>query len=341
MSTGGASSLAPAFPAEAWSMPADGFAPGTDPFSPESFDGFASAEPSLGDPDAPPQFSQHGARIGADLDFYDGADFWPPPGAAAPAPEFGSAGTGRQLPGNIYAAANREYYPYLPGEMFAQETPGSSFQVAQVAPEPPAYRAQVPAVRDQWGELRREADAYTPEKQHIYSRLFAAEGGVKSIDATGGILPSTLADLRRRFGPDLTVDTVGGLLKTYDRYFDDVLGSVANRENSGLTPSGLLDTLKDRDTAAPIADTLFRHGRGEGATLLQNALNAARGDLPMPEREVLNGAPLAVDGRMGPQTWGAIEELTRLGYGDALRHRLADLRTELSKGEASRFNAFR
>jgi hypothetical protein len=212
---------------------------------------------------------------------------------------------------------------------------------APIGAEPPAYRAQVPAVRDNWPYVRRDAAPYTATKQNIYSRLFAAEGGLEPNDqssAIGGMLPDTLRDLQRH-SPDIGTDSISSLFRAYDRYFDDVLGSTAKGIGGIQHPSDLLNRLPDRDMAAAVADTLFRHGRGKGAKLLQSTINATVDKLSRedPELEQLRLDP---DGRMGPQTYAAIERLGRLGYGAQFRAHLADLREPTATKEKPRFDSF-
>jgi hypothetical protein len=213
---------------------------------------------------------------------------------------------------------------------------------APIGAEPPAYRAQVPAVRDSWPYIRRDAAPYSPAKQNTYSRLFAAEGGLEpNVDsnAIGGMLPDTLRDLQRR-SPDIGTGSISSLFRTYDQYFDDVLGSTAKSIGGVQRPSDLLDRLPDRDTAAAVADTLFRDGRAEGARLLQSALNATVDELSREDPE-LEQLRRDADGRMGPQTYAAIDRLSRLGYGAQLRAHLAELRTGKHRKESARFDSFR
>ena len=94
--------------------------------------------------------------------------------------------------------------------------------------------------------------------------------------------------------------------------------------------------LPDSETAAAFADAMFRHGRRNGARVVQRAIN-----------NVAQGT-VTEDGRMGPQTFNAYRALTA---NPATRQRLLDSlaneRIRISQnspnlvGETARFNHFR
>jgi len=138
-------------------------------------------------------------------------------------------------------------------------------------------------------------------RRKIYGDIFAFEGGATKhpeSSAYGGILEGTLNGLKsqgrlpnvpRDAAPqDLSTDT---LPTVYDAYFDDALGPVGG--------SKALDDLPDERTAAATADTIFRHGPGNGTRAIQRTINRTG-----PNR-------LATDGYMGPNTYKAIGDVAK------------------------------
>jgi lysozyme family protein len=196
------------------------------------------------------------------------------------------------------------------------------------------------------------ASGLSPDRQYVYSEIFAAEGGfaVNPQDGTvAGITQATLdaakaatdANGNPRY-PDLAgVATPGDLtpqqiVAVYSAYFDQVLHTVGG--------AAALDAIGDPQTAAAFADTLFRHGPTGGTEIIQQAIRDVSGGMTEAEQQGLglgsaNGEP---DGRMGPQTLGAVEALVQGGYADQLRNAIAHGRLGSPYGnEKARINHFR
>ena len=206
----------------------------------------------------------------------------------------------------------------------------------------PTYREQVFLPRQkEWMDWQRSVAGLagvTPNEFRSYAEIFAAEGGRKvnsNSGAIAGILPETLADLRARGKlPTIQQGTFMSPLReseiasVYRAYFDDALRTIGGHM--------ALAGLPDSETAAAFADAMFRHGRRNGARVVQRAIN-----------NVAQGT-VTEDGRMGPQTFNAYRALTA---NPATRQRLLDSlaneRIRISQnspnlvGETARFNHFR
>jgi hypothetical protein len=140
------------------------------------------------------------------------------------------------------------------------------------APIPvPDYRSKVFAGprRDEWtamNEAARQATGDSPTRTRVFMEIFAAEGGLKrNSDSTafGGILKGTLPDIKKR-EPSLKdvqttdeLDTPEKMATAYRGYLKFVMNKYGGSET--------LDTLKEPETAATVADTLFMHGTKGGA----------------------------------------------------------------------------
>lgn len=147
-------------------------------------------------------------------------------------------------------------------------------------------------------EMKRLIPSGTNQQDALLN-LYIEEGGRladPASGAVGGILPGTLNDMRaRKWLPDLPSDlgpgdlTPGQQAYVYRAYFDDV-----------LKPAGGAQALEKLhpDVARVLADTLFLDGRAMGTRILQEALDKT-------------GVHVVVDGKMGPQTFAALETLGR------------------------------
>ncbi len=181
--------------------------------------------------------------------------------------------------------------------------------------------------------LARRRDLSTREQQ-IYARI-AEEEGVDRKDpestAFAGILRDTLRDAQRRnpslrgfHGPSALTDDA--IITVYKDYFDEIMQSVGG--------SRAIDEIDSDCAAAALMDTLFRHGRGDGATLLQQAIADTWFDA-FPD----STPPLIASG-FGPATFGAFHALVRSGYGAQLTRALANRRTSHRESERSRYDRF-
>jgi len=118
-----------------------------------------------------------------------------------------------------------------------------------------------------------------PNRVFAYANTFAAEGGVRKDPegvASSGITGHLLSDARGAAPPgsplksvrapvDLTPDQ---RVQVYDYYFDNALASVGG--------AIALDEIPDKQVAAAVADTLFRHGPTGGTLIVQQAINTVR-----------------------------------------------------------------
>jgi hypothetical protein len=141
-----------------------------------------------------------------------------------------------------------------------------------ISDQPPAYKREVIS-QSQWDQLRRAFDgkpSYGFNQKHALSRTYAEEGGMrpnKENHSIAGILKSTFAQLNAENQNRLNVNDPTGVLQTYDAYFNKALRTV-NR-NLGVTGSEALNEINDPDSAAALADTIFRHGARGGTRLIQ------------------------------------------------------------------------
>ncbi|MEO5373444.1 MAG: peptidoglycan-binding protein [Alphaproteobacteria bacterium] len=149
------------------------------------------------------------------------------------------------------------------GEMQNQKT-------SDIPPSPPDYRKDNVSQKD-WDAFKGSLDkvpGLSDAQKSALMHVFAAEGGGRSdpnSTAKGGILDETLerAKSSGKF-PDLAAVekakdlTPDQMAQVYKHYLDDTLRTV-----------GGSDALNDLDpkTGAVLADTMFRHGRGDGARL--------------------------------------------------------------------------
>lgn len=151
--------------------------------------------------------------------------------------------------------------------------------------------------------------------------------------AVGGMLQSTLDRLvdqgfveSIQQGTKTDQLTSKQLAESYRGYFDDVLKTV-NRSQPGHRT--LMD-INDPLGQALFADTMFREGRGQGPTLIQQAIKIVDPTAPKP------------DGMMGPDTYRRYKNLlqdqkTRKQVINAL----LDVRLNGEPNEQLRFKFFR
>ena len=142
-----------------------------------------------------------------------------------------------------------------------------------------------------------------------YRDIFAWEGGEDaspSTDDFSGIKPDTMQraidddylpeTYRNKRPKDLTPDERAIV---YRYYFDDTLGTI----DGSIDGHRILDHLPDERLGKAFADTMFTHGRGAGATIIQQAIeNVSPGSLRTDEGD-------GVDGKMGPNTFKAFKKL--------------------------------
>lgn len=124
-----------------------------------------------------------------------------------------------------------------------------------------------------------------PNRVFAYANVFAAEGGVLKDPkgtASSGITTPTLRQAQAaapsgsslknvKVPSDLTFDQ---RVQVYDYYFDKALARVGG--------AIALDGIPDKQVAAAVADTLFRHGPEGGTFLLEQAINTVRWSVGLP-----------------------------------------------------------
>ncbi|MDK9720704.1 MAG: hypothetical protein OEL53_05920 [Rhodospirillales bacterium] len=200
---------------------------------------------------------------------------------------------------------------------------------------PPAWKKEVLNKQHKdWEMFNRSLDDrhdLGENQKFTLAQIFAAEGGTAkdpASSASSGILKDTLDDARKRVPglenvktpSDLTIDQRVAVMKDY---FD--------RNTSTIGGAKALDVIPSPEAAAAFGDTIFRHGSGDGAKAIQLAINAVEKD------------KVSYDGRMGPETLKAFNELAR---DPKTREKLFDFlsreRLSLTRGqEAERMDHFR
>ncbi|CCG42730.1 hypothetical protein [Magnetospirillum molischianum] len=171
-------------------------------------------------------------------------------------------------------------------------------------------------------------------EKFVYGQIYAAEGG-NAVDpasgASSGITRQTLIDAQNagavpgldkvRQPKDLTADQRAGIMRWY---FDNSLRKVGG--------SAALETVGDPQTAAALADTLYRHGSTGGANLIRAAISGVDGN-----------ADIQKSGSVDSATFSAVTKLAANPESrDKLLNKLADLRDAATHGyEADRIDHYR
>jgi len=186
-------------------------------------------------------------------------------------------------------------------------------QIAQAAPmaqgaKPvmpiPEYKKYAVGVQGRkwqdWGIAVKQLPNLSPAEEKSYMEVFAAEGGTEpdpESTAVGGILQSTLDGLFK--GGKSVKGVVPGKstgqlspqdrAKIYRSYVDEALNLTGG--------SHALSRIGDTEAAAALVDTLFKHGRTGGGSIIEKAINDV-----VPKR-------VKVDGPVGNQAFSAYKEL--------------------------------
>ncbi|MBI3708673.1 MAG: hypothetical protein HY246_13495, partial [Proteobacteria bacterium] len=165
------------------------------------------------------------------------------------------------------------------------------------------------------------------------------------IVAVGGIIEQTLKEARDNgkipgleIVTDLRQITDEQRAQIYQRALDDRLYWAADDRANGHRRIG---EISSPYTAAALVDTLLRNGRGDGARLVQNAINEVLRTVPEDERQTHQLENLNADGKLGPGTFRSILMLEALGYGPHFREALANQRTAAKAVDAPRNDHFR
>lgn len=214
-----------------------------------------------------------------------------------------------------------------------------------VVSDPPAGKKDLAGVRDHWMRFN-DAVARLPDvtdtERHVYSRIFAAEGGMdvdKAGGAVAGVTPDTLKYLKTRDKslsslPDdprkLNHDQAALFYRGYSDYVLRNAGGVS-----------ALDQIGDWNTAAAVADTVYRDGASGGGKLVGEAIRKTIDKIDPNEAKRLGVDDYAAGDTVGSESLAAIKTLERAGHGDIFRGILADIRTEKRPNEKARMNRFR
>jgi hypothetical protein len=204
---------------------------------------------------------------------------------------------------------------------------------ARVSARSPRREAE-PRIERLRRALAARSDLSARERR-IYGQI-AEEEGVDRKDpvstAFAGILKETLDDAKTRH-PSLSQFATpsalsdSAIVTVYKDYFDHVMRTVGG--------SGAINEIGSDCAAAAYMDTLFRHGRGLGTTLIQRAV-LQTWSLYAPAEPLR----MTADGRHGPETFDVFKVLVDAGYGPQLTRRLAELRTHRAPSGRRRFARF-
>ena len=175
-------------------------------------------------------------------------------------------------------------------------------------------------------------------EKRAYMEIFAAEGGNRldpGSDAMSGITKTTInraVDKRHvkgiKFGTEPKTLSLEERSRLYRAYFDHAFDKIDGSRAFGR--------IADPEAASAVADTLFRHGRNGGGTLIRKAINAV----------VPGSLAERVSSKLGlPFNKTALSEFQRTIADSANRRKfldaLADERIKVAPNEADRFNHFR
>lgn len=139
--------------------------------------------------------------------------------------------------------------------------------------------------------LDKRRDLTDIQKYNILS-LYGWEGGLKK-DSKGtiaGLLRTTLKDMGEK-----TPKSAAEVINLYQHYFDDAMHTVGGKTTA--------DKIGDAKAGAAFVDTMFRHGVGAGAKVIQQAINDVREKLGQPK--------IAEGDGMGPETLEAYRALLK------------------------------
>ncbi|MGQ0663194.1 MAG: hypothetical protein ACT4P2_06325 [Pseudomonadota bacterium] len=195
---------------------------------------------------------------------------------------------------------------------------------------PPYPDGKIHVTQEDWDKFKGAVErdpGLTEAERFSFMETYGAEGGMAvdgSSGASSGITPALMEKAKTDGVIPAGVEKPQDLspeqrVAVYKWFFDtEIFQALAGG-------GARLEDTQNHFTTAAVADTMFRHGRGEGARLIQRAINEVVGSL----RDVPTGQPVGVvrvDGVLGSRTFRAIVELSTGGYGPQLRDALADRR---------------
>jgi peptidoglycan hydrolase-like protein with peptidoglycan-binding domain len=236
-------------------------------------------------------------------------------------------GPDRAAPANIAQTSPSPQAPQPKSDPNQKQGTGqSNIPPSAVAPTSPPTKTVIPVPgyrRDvlqgqgrawkKWNELVRQSPKSSPVEARAYGEIFAAEGGDRkdpSSSAASGITQGTLDELAGKgFVQGIKPGTPPRQLSleqraaVYRGYFGFALSAVGG--------SAALSRIGNADAAAALADTLFRHGRTGGASIIQKAINGVS----------TNTNKVKVAGPVGKET---LDAYARLAVDPATRRALLD-----------------
>lgn len=186
--------------------------------------------------------------------------------------------------------------------------------------------------RDQWIKVAKDNADMDETFKGIVTEIVTFEGGPDTFDNTtrGGITVAAFKDLHdqpyyqdmvKKYGKDVLPkdlshkDMQGFYSAYFDRYLQGAAKGYSKRNpDSPKKGSQLFDLLGDKKVATATADSLFRHGSGDGVKLVQQAMN-----------KTLNQQD-KVDAVFGSGTFGKLKDIS--GDKELSKQFLKNLRIE-------------
>jgi len=202
------------------------------------------------------------------------------------------------------------------------------------APPIPTYKDQFidPSEWKDWYDTL-EASGLSENQKTVFREIFAAEGGLaRDGDTVAGITRNTI---------DITTDQTNISKGTLPKDLTDeerilVYEAFLNRKEYFGSVQGIerLDELDDSKAAAALADTLFRHGSGEGTRIIQGAINETAEQVGLP-------VEVDIDGRFGSRTFMMFKRMANAdNTKNVLLDNIAKNRTARKPDEPDRANHF-
>lgn len=195
--------------------------------------------------------------------------------------------------------------------------------------------------------LRKRPSMPGVRARRAFANTYAFEGGMTPDPTSGavaGITRTALHDLKNfeeRPGVKAYAYQIGDLpddprkltpeqaARFHETYLNHVLRTVSRNDPDRRSGVDLVDAIDDPKTAAMFVDTLIRHGSGEGAQALQQAINKTLHEAPQGMQAPVDRDAFVVDGKMGPETFRRFVELANGPLNNPLRQNLMKTRNAL------------
>lgn len=191
--------------------------------------------------------------------------------------------------------------------------------------------------------LREHPSMLSAKTRRAFANTYALEGGMTpdpDSGAVAGIMGKTLRDMKnfeerpgvKSYGyqiGDLPDDprklTPEQAARFHETYLNHTLRTVTRNDPDRRAGVDLIDAIDDPKTAAMFVDTLIRHGSGEGAQAIQEAI-----------QKTTSAGSYVPDGKMGPETFRRFVELANGPLNNALRQNLMGTRNALRREPGDR-----